>query len=59
VRAGVDRIDLKEKGNGIRPTFGFSLRKSFDTWVPSLQYAYVHEPFVSPGMHVISLSVVL
>jgi hypothetical protein len=59
LRAGVDRIDLKEKGNGIRPTFGFTLRKSFDTWVPALQYAYVHEPFVSPGMHVISLSVTL
>lgn len=56
-RAGLDRIDLKEKGAGIRPTFGFTLRKSFETWAPALHYAYVHEPFVSPGMHVISLSV--
>jgi hypothetical protein len=59
LRLGVDRIDLKETGSGIRPTFGFSLRKSFDSWTPVLQYAFVHEPFVSPGMHVISLSVIL
>jgi hypothetical protein len=59
VRVGIDRIDMKDKGMGIRPTFGFSVRRSFGTWVPALQYAYVHEPFVSPGMHVISLAVTL
>ncbi|MFN0158569.1 MAG: hypothetical protein ACKVRP_10935 [Bacteroidota bacterium] len=59
LRAGIDRIDLKEKGNGIKPTFGFTVRKGFGDWVPALNYAYVVEPFVSTGMHVISLSVVL
>jgi hypothetical protein len=59
LRAGMDRIDLKEKGNGVRPSFGFSIRRSFDTWVPALQYAYIHEPFASTGMHVLSLSVAL
>ncbi len=59
LRAGIDRIDLKEKGAGVRPSFGISVRRSFDTWVPALQYTYVHEPFVPRGMHLLSLSVLL
>lgn len=58
VRAGVDRIDAKEKGNGIRPTFGFSLRQSFDNLTPALNYAFLLEPFSTSGMHMISLSMV-
>lgn len=57
LRAGLDRIDLREKGNGIRPAIGFSVCRSFDEWVPALHYTYIAEPFVSPGMHMISLSV--
>ncbi|MBI5471742.1 MAG: hypothetical protein HY961_05305 [Ignavibacteriae bacterium] len=58
VRAGVDRIDLKEKGTGVRPAFGFSARKSFDDLTPALNYAFVLEPFATSGMHMISLSVI-
>ncbi|MEO8166784.1 MAG: hypothetical protein ABI623_00965 [bacterium] len=58
VRAGMDRIDLKEKGNGVRPAFGFTARKSFDDLTPAINYAYVVEPFTSSGMHMISLSVI-
>lgn len=58
LRAGLDRIDLKEKGNGVRPSFGFTARQGFDDVVPALHYAYVVEPFASTGMHIISLSVV-
>jgi hypothetical protein len=58
LRAGVDRIDLREKGNGVRPGFGFGLRKSIGTWTPLLDYAYVLEPFAPKGLHMISLSVI-
>jgi len=58
VRAGVDRIDLKEKGNGVKPTFGFSARKSLSGWTPAVHYAFIVEPFSSSGMHIISLSVI-
>ncbi len=57
VRAGVDRMDLKERGNGVRPGFGFSARTSFGSWAPALQYAYVLEPFSPAALHMISLSV--
>ncbi len=58
VRAGMDRIDLKEKGTGVRPAFGFSAKKNFDAWTPALNYAFVVEPFTSSGMHMISISVI-
>lgn len=59
LRAGVDRIDLREEGAGAAPTAGFTVRKDLDTWTPALHYAYVHEPFAPGGMHIISLSVTL
>jgi long-subunit fatty acid transport protein len=58
VRGGLDRIDLKEKGSGVRPAFGFSASQSIGDWTPAVNYAYVIEPFSSTGMHIISLSVV-
>ena len=58
LRAGVDRIDLKEKGNGVKPTFGFSARKNMDDWTPAINYAFVVEPFSPTPTHIISLSVI-
>lgn len=58
LRAGIDRIDVKTRGNGVRPTFGFSARRDFDTWTPALNYAFVIEPFASSAMHMISISVI-
>ncbi|MBI4535040.1 MAG: hypothetical protein HY708_02090 [Ignavibacteriae bacterium] len=57
LRGGIDRIDLKEKGNGVRPTFGFTARTGFDAWSPAVHYAFIIEPFASSAMHIISLSV--
>jgi hypothetical protein len=57
LRAGVDRIDVKEKGNGIKPSVGFTLRKSLGNWIPSVHYAFVMEPFSPADIHVITLSV--
>jgi hypothetical protein len=65
VRGGVDRIDLREKGNGIRPAAGFTVRQRLGESMPlvnpdilAVNYAYVFEPFASSGIHLISLSVV-
>ena len=57
VRGGIDRIDLKENGNGIRPSLGFSAGKQLDGWTPTVNYAYVFEPFAPTGMHLVSVSV--
>jgi hypothetical protein len=56
-RGGIDRVDLKNKGNGVAPTFGLTIRKNFDSLEPAINYAYVVEPFASTGMHIVSVSV--
>jgi len=58
LRAGVDRIDLREKGMGIRPAFGFTAKEPFGSWTPAINYAYVIEPFAPSGMHMISLGII-
>lgn len=58
VRGGMDRIDLKEKGNGVKPTVGFSARTSINSWTPAINYAFVVEPFSPTPTHIVSLSVV-
>ncbi len=64
IRGGIDRIDLKEKGNGIRPTAGLTLRTNPGDSIPlvnpesvAFSYAYVFEPFSTSGIHMISLSI--
>jgi hypothetical protein len=56
LRAGIDRIDLKETGNGIRPAVGFSTGMPMKGWTPRLHYAYIFEPFAPAGIHMITLS---
>ena len=58
LRAGIDRIDLKEKGSGASPAFGFTITRGLEGWTPSITYAYVVEPFAPAGMHIITLGVV-
>ncbi len=57
LRAGVDRIDLKEQGNGVRPAAGFTVQRPLEGWTPSIHYTYVLEPFSPGGIHMISASV--
>lgn len=57
LRAGVDRVDLKDKGMGVRPAFGFTLRTDLNGWTPAVNYAFILEPFSPSGMHMISLGV--
>jgi hypothetical protein len=56
-RAGVDRLDLKDKGNGFKPSIGFTFRKSLGGWTPSVHYAFIVEPFSPSDVHIITVSV--
>jgi hypothetical protein len=56
LRAGIDRVDLKEGGNGVRPSVGFTARTTIGGLSPALHYAFVLEPFSPAAMHMISLS---
>jgi hypothetical protein len=58
LRAGLDRIDVKEKGNGVKPSIGFSARQTFGDWTPAVHYAFVLESFSPSPAHIVSLSVI-
>ena len=58
LRAGVDRIDLKDKGMGASPAFGFTIARGLQGWTPSITYVYIIEPFAPTGMHVITLGAI-
>ena len=57
IRAGVDRMDVSEQGNGVRPSFGFTARTALGSWMPAVHYALVLEPFSPSPLHMISLAV--
>ena len=57
IRCGIDRIELYEEKTGAKPAFGFGVRKPMGNWVPTLNYAFVTEPFAPRSFHIISLTV--
>ena len=59
LRAGLDRWDLTSSATGVKPTFGFTLRNSFNGWSMALHYAYMIEGYSPQGMHMITLSGIL
>ncbi len=56
-RFGIDRIDLKEEGNGVKPSVGFTFRKPMEGWTPAVHYAFIVEPFAPEDIHMITVSV--
>ncbi len=56
IRAGIDGWDLK-KPDQAHPSFGFTVRTDYTDWKPSVNYAYILEPYGLFSIHVISLSI--
>ena len=56
LRAGLDRWDFSDNATGVKPSFGFTLRNSFNDWTPSLHYAFIIEGFSPHGIHMITLT---
>ena len=59
IRGGVDRLDFSSNATGAKPSFGFTVKNSFNGWSPALNYAFVFESFAPQGMHIITLSATL
>ncbi|HTR81796.1 MAG TPA: hypothetical protein VMM58_09220 [Bacteroidota bacterium] len=55
VRAGLDHWETSDPQQA-SPTFGFSVKTSSAAFVPTINYAYVVEPYSLFAMHVVSLS---
>jgi hypothetical protein len=56
-RFGVDRLDLKNNGDGYKPSIGFTFRKPLGGWTPQIHYAFIVEPFSPEDVHIITVSV--
>ena len=56
LRAGIERLDLSDKGIDPRPTFGVSFSQSVGQFMPAVNYAFILEPDAPSPTHVISLA---
>ncbi len=56
LRAGADRWELSDNATGVKPSFGFTVKNSFNGWTPVVSYAFVVEGFAPHGMHVITVA---
>lgn len=56
VRGGLDRWEFSDQATGVKPSFGFTVKNSYDGWSPALAYAYVIESFAPGAIHLITLS---
>jgi hypothetical protein len=56
LRAGIDGWETSDSEKA-HPSFGFTLRTSYMDWKPSVNYAYILEPYGLFTMHVISISI--
>lgn len=59
LRAGLDRWQLSGEATGIKPSFGFTVKNSFNNWNLGINYAFVIEGFAPHGMHIITFTAVL
>jgi hypothetical protein len=57
LRGGIDRWNVDDATFGMKPALGFGVRTPMAGWTPSLDYAFVSEPFTPGAMHIIALSV--
>lgn len=59
IRIGVDRIDVSNSSNGVKPTFGFSYSNEFNSLKPTLNYALCIEPFTHYPIQMLTLTIQL
>ncbi len=55
VRGGIDQISFTGAVTS-KPSLGFSVQTQIGAWSPRFDYAYVAEPYVSNGMHFLTLT---
>jgi hypothetical protein len=56
LRAGVDRLDLSNSDNGIKPCVGFGLTKDMSSFDLNLNYAFCLEPFTHSPFQMVTLT---
>jgi len=59
IRAGIDRLDISNTNNGVKPSFGFSFSHDFNILKPTLNYVFALEPFTHYPLQMITLTIQL
>ena len=57
LRLGMDRLDISNTDNGIKPSFGFALSHDFSSLRPILNYVFSIEPFTHYPLQMITLTI--
>lgn len=57
LRAGVDRINIVNLDIPVKPSFGFSYFRLFNSYRIGIDYAFVLEPYASGDQHIIGINV--
>lgn len=57
LRLGMDRLDISNTNNGIKPSFGFALSHDFSSLRPILNYVFSIEPFTHYPIQMITLTI--
>jgi hypothetical protein len=55
IRGGIDQISFARDVSS-KPSVGFSVQTQVSSWNPRIDYAFVFEPYISAGMHYLTLS---
>lgn len=55
IRGGIDQISFAGDVTA-KPSVGFSVQTQVASWNPRIDYAFVIEPYISSGMHYLTLS---
>ena len=55
IRGGIDQISFAGDVTA-KPSVGFSVQTQVASWNPRIDYAFVFEPYISSGMHYLTLS---
>lgn len=56
LRAGLDRLDLSNTDNGVKPSMGFGLVKNIDFMYLNINYVFCLEPFTHSPLQMITLT---
>jgi len=56
LRAGIQRLDISNKGISAKPSFGISFSQPLSQFMPVVNYAFILEPVTTSPTHVLSFA---
>lgn len=57
IRGGVDNFNVSNTDMPVRPSFGFSYFRDFQTFIGGIDYAFVIEPYSAYDQHIVGVNI--